>query len=216
MAPRPVLLLAALLIATPAVAQPVALSLASNRVAVAEGEQAAVKVMDLDRPDVKWSQKLRLQTVHPKATPFEWVSSLAFSPDGKTLAVGGGTLYHGHVALLDAGTGKLLWVTRDVGPVHTVAVTFSPDGTTIGTAVGSGRVTLLDARTGEAKQTVEASGVTAVAFSPDGKTLATAGGDNAVSLWDLSTGRLKRALKGGPARLVRYSPEGKLLVTVEG
>jgi WD40 repeat protein len=214
------LVLAALAFACPsAVAQPAALSLATNRVAVA-GDRDAVKVVDLRTGEQKWAQKLRPLTVHPKATPIASVSSLAFSPDGKALAVGGGILYHGHAALLDAANGKLLWVKRDIGQAEGVVVTFSPDGKLVCAGDCFGPATLLDTKTGDVKRTLEAKGVTSVAFSPDGKLVAGAcrdtrgrgKGGNEVRLWDAETGKLLRTLPGASGA-VAFAPDGKTLTT---
>ena len=77
-----------------------------------------------------------------------YVNSVVFSPDGKTIASGGG--YPGNtVRLWDAATGTLL-KTMEHYSVNSVA--FSPDGKTIASASDSGHidppVRLWDARTG--------------------------------------------------------------------
>src|SRR5262249_10573425 len=128
-----------------AAAQPAALSFAGEKVAVAGGQRGAVEVLSLAKGEVQWTRKLLPLTAGERTTPLAEGSSLACSPDGKTLAVGGGVLYHGHVAALDAATGKLLWVSRDVGPQQQVSLAFSPDGKSVCAGSLGGAARLLDA-----------------------------------------------------------------------
>jgi WD40 repeat protein len=197
-------------------AGPAAFSFATDRFAVAGRERGAVKVLSLGKEEVQWTQNLLPLTVGAKTTPLAEVSSLAFSPDGKRLAVGGGVLYHGHVALLDAARGKLLWVSRDIGHQHRVTLAFSPDGKILCAASLGGPVTLLDVGTGAIRRTLAAKRVVSVAFSPDGKQVAaaTAGGKglNEVRLWEAGTGKLLRTIPQGRGAIA-FSPDGKLLAT---
>src|SRR5437773_11592991 len=72
----------------------VAFSPAAKALAVAE-RQDKVRVLDAGSGKPKWSQDVFGLTVGAKSTPLKSISALAFAPDGKTLAVGGGVLYHG-------------------------------------------------------------------------------------------------------------------------
>jgi WD40 repeat protein len=217
---RPLLAVAALLTLGQAVAaQTAAFSPAADRVALGGRHRGEVKVQALSGK-VMWTQELLGLTVGGKTTPLVSVSALAFSPDGTKLAVGGGVLYHGHVALLDAATGKLLWIRRDIGPQEQVSLAFSPDGKTLGAGSLGGPVALLDAGTGEVRRRLAAKGVESVAFSSDGKVLAAGcrdatNSDNVrseVRLWKVGTGELLRAIPRGRGP-VAFSPDGKVLAT---
>jgi RNA polymerase sigma factor (sigma-70 family) len=127
----------------------------------------------------------------------EWVSSLAFSPDGKILA---SASWHGSTKphLWDAATGKelrFLEQRSSIGAPNLYAVTFSPDGKWL---AGAGadhdqKVHVWEVNTGLEVRTFRGhvgGGVLSIAYSPDGRTLASGGGDSSILLWDF-TGRIR-------------------------
>jgi WD40 repeat protein len=142
-------------------------------------------------------------------------SCLAYSPDGKLLAVPGeGNAVGDTVRLIDAVTGgelRLLQTTRRFG---VMSLAFAPDNKTI--ALGSqGAVLLWNVLT--AQQIFQLNGhkqsVSSLAFSQDGKVLASGGRDETVILWDPATGKEQARLTGlgDLVRRVAISPNGKLL-----
>jgi WD40 repeat protein len=108
-----------------------------------------------------------------------WVHSLAFSPDGKTLATGSNDQ---HVRLWYTATGNLTGQFHaDDGLITSLA--YSPDGTVLVTASNEHKVRVWDAATfkllAEAKQSL----VRTVAFRRGDSMLATASDDKTVKLW---------------------------------
>ena len=65
-----------------------------------------------------------------------WVFSVAFSPDGRTIASG---LYNGIVDLSDVASGRELRVLKGHGN-WVFSVAFSPDGRTIASGSNDGTV----------------------------------------------------------------------------
>ena len=113
----------------------------------------------------------------------EGVKSVAFSPDGKTLASGGGDNV---IHLWDIRTGKREMTL--VGHTHWVfSLAFSPDGKTLASGSVDSDIRLWDAYTGEHKKTLTGHGnwVRSIAFSSDGKTLVSGSDDGSVLLWNI-------------------------------
>src|SRR5262249_4597004 len=124
-----------------------------------------------------------------------WVGSLAFSPDGKTLASGGAGLGHpesrdeyvsGEVKLWDMTTG-LVKASFQGHTAEVFSVAFSRDGKTLASA-GYKEGKLWDVATGREKASLGNSGAVR-RFSPDGQTLAAWSWDSPVKLWDVATGQ---------------------------
>ncbi|WP_052397687.1 hypothetical protein [Streptomyces sp. NRRL F-5123] len=158
-------------------------------------------------------------------TGMDHVSSVAFSPSGRTLAVGG---VDSRIELWD--------LTDSAAPVPlgkpltgfnngTAKVAFSPDGRTLASANGDKRVRLWDvsdparAHALGKPLTGHTGLVLSVAFSPDGRTLASGGYDSTVRLWDVSdparAHALGKPLTGHttPVGTVAFSPDGRTLAS---
>ena len=123
-----------------------------------------------------------------KAGSHRRVRSLAFSPDGQHLLVGGGGGGQGAAVLWQVnGEGRVL---HEGEPVWQVA--FNPDGKTIALASGDGSVSLWR-REGESTRRFgprlrQQRRVTALTFSPDGRLLLAGGIEGVVQVWDVQTG----------------------------
>jgi transcriptional regulator with XRE-family HTH domain len=142
------------------------------------------------------------------------VLSVAFSPDGKTLAIDS---IDGNVQLWDLATQQQTSALPGIGPVNSVA--FNPHGTTLAAGTGDGRVQLWDVATRQpvgGPLTGHTGGANAVAFSPDGTTLAAGAGDGTVRFWDVATHRPiggPLTAHGGGVNAVAFSADGTTLAT---
>ena len=144
------------------------------------------------------------------------VFSVAFSPDGATLASGSGSWDGVH--LWDVATGTVLQTLTDTDWVHSVA--FSPDGRTLATGSADATIRLWDVATGETRHTLtgHSSWVFSVAFSPDGRTLASGSEDATIRLWDVATGETRHTLTGDTRYVfsVAFSADGTILASGSG
>ncbi len=122
------------------------------------------------------------------------VWSVAYSPDGKTLASGGGGKV-GEIKLWDLASGQARPISFIGHTAEVSFVVFSPDGKTLASGSNDRTIRLWEAATGKAKRSFPADLVTSLAFSPDGQTLASGCYDWTVQLWDVATGREKSRLQ---------------------
>lgn len=127
------------------------------------------------------------------------VNAVRFSPDGKTLATGGGELSRsGDIALFDVASGKLnaKWKERHDDTV--LCLDFSPDGKLLASGAADKIAKVTEVATGRQKNLFEGHThhVTSIAFRSDGRVLATAGADGVVSAWDMIIGERKKKIEG--------------------
>ena len=170
------------------------------------GEKGSVHIWHLSTGE--------LRTVH--TSPGGSVRTMAFAPDGHTLAVVDIDTGGDRITLLDAATGRTQR-TIDPGPRSLLTLAFSPDGHTLATASGSsGLVKTWDTRTGQLEDSFSVSAqVWSLAFTPDARTLA-ASTVRGVQLWDLATSQSRTTLPARSPGTVAFSPDGRTLAIGTG
>ncbi|RMF66035.1 MAG: hypothetical protein D6742_10965, partial [Cyanobacteria bacterium J069] len=149
-----------------------------------------------------------------------WVWSVAFSPDGHTLASSNddGTVCLWQVELAGRRGGVALTPQAPLpGSGQAVrAIAFSPDGRTLASGSDDGSLRLWDYHQGECRRvlTGHRSWVAALAFSPDSGILASGSEDQSVRLWN-GRGLCLRTLQGYSNGVwsVAFSPDGHTLAS---
>ena len=169
----------------------------------APGELVAKKTPTI--PDIK-----------PRVPVKPEIGSLAWSPDGKLLALG----TYKEVRLVDPATKKVI-ATLGGHAQEVRGVAFSPDGKFLAAAGGlparSGEVKIWDVEKRAELRTIHghADCIYAVAFSPDGRSIATSSYDKLIKLWDVNSGKEIRTLKDhiDSVYALAFTPDGKRLVS---
>ena len=146
------------------------------------------------------------------------INQVAYSPDGRRLAVAGPA----GILLYDTQTYQEVSFLTDTAHVG-YSVSFSPDGQLLASA-DYNAISLWHVGTEQRLRTLTLPDLVAtyVDFSPDGKTLASTG--SYIHLWDVDTGNLlhtfagrrqgaHKTLQGVSILQVVFSPDGKTLVS---
>lgn len=143
-----------------------------------------------------------------------WATSVAFSPDGKTLAVG----THNAVQLWSVEEKKSVSALK-TGSGYVKSLAFLPGGQKL--AVGAYQsASVWDVASGSKERDLpkHRGFVTSLAVSPDGKLLATGCDDEAARLIRIEDGALLQTLEHDrdPVQSVAFSADGKSLATAAG
>ena len=158
----------------------------------------------------------KIRTEHPRNVGH---AGLAFSPDGKTIASGGGD---GTIRFWDVHTGD----AKNIFTGHSQEVrgiAFNPNGNYIASGDASGIIRLWNADTRQPIRTLNApkngqiASAYSIVFSPDEKTLF-CGTDDAIHLWDAHTGKHILMLTGHTSFVthIALSSDGNILASKDG
>ena len=168
-----------------------------------------------------WNVATRRETGRPlRIGPTDGAQAVAFSPDGKTLAMGG--VYGAGAQLWNIATRRRIGKVTPFGNTWVGAIAFSPDGRylAIGSdsgGSGSGTTWLWDTHTLHLAGRPMKNGndsISAVAFSPDGSLLATA--DKQVKMFSEDTQRQVGIPLGDGQETISdmaFSPDGTTIAT---
>ena len=162
----------------------------------------------------------------------EAIQSLAFSPDGQTLAAAdkseGSAVGHNisspvaTLAIWDVGTGSMVITPAELGAgaglTASDVVAFSPDGKLLAASLLTGGVRVFDPRDGRIVRTLADPGneTVSLAFAPTGDLLAGGTLGGTVELWDPVTGkRLAQPLLADSSAIsdIAFDPSGRRFVT---
>ena len=150
---------------------------------IAVGTYKSVHLMAL--ADRKWTAALNGHA--------DLIRAVAFSPDGKRLAVAGGPSgRYGEIKIWDVTAPAPKLVSTIQGHRDAIlAIAFSPDGATLASASYDKLIKLWTVADGKVIATLKehSDAVYAVAFMPGGTQLVSAAGDRTVKVWNVSTGK---------------------------
>jgi hypothetical protein len=127
----------------------------------------------------------------------DYVTSLAWSPNGRWIASGAGD---GTVQVWDAATGELTCTyLGHTAPVHAVA--WSPDSAQLASGGEDHIAHVWDAFAGTCRLTYRGhtDDIDTLAWSPDGRRIASGSADRTVQIWDAAAGTLHLTYRGHEA-----------------
>ena len=164
---------------------------ASSSIAAAFSPGGNWLAVATDNRQIKlWDMNSGVETGRFPLTGFR-LRSLAFSPDGATLAVGGA----GRVLLLDTATGQLRGEASFETSSPELTIAFNADGRLLAVGYGA-NVAICDGASGQIWRTLPAtvSASRAPTFTIGGALLAQGRDNGPLQLWDALTGREIRVL----------------------
>jgi WD40 repeat protein len=171
--------------------------------------------------EVKWFDLASHRVRKTWEAPVEGIRQVAFSPDGKLLAL---DLRSNQVALCESPGGKVVRTIEYASSSAAISgIAFSPDGKFIATGGSDkSRVRLWDVASGKLAKEFMTKGqyLNCARFSRDGKWLLTGHGDFKAHLWDSASGELKTTFAATESGIsashfvADISPDGRFVATI--
>lgn len=144
-------------------------------------------------------------------TESEWIRSIAWSPDGRYIAVANQS---GGIWVQNSATEETILTVQSAPalPVYTLA--WSPDGGKLASGGEDPDINIWDAATGKLIQNLQrqAGAVRTLSWSPDSTHLVSAsqeGFPDTVQIWDVASGRVRFSPTVGEALVAAWSPDGE-------
>jgi WD40 repeat protein len=169
----------------------------------------------------KWLLERSLGSGDTKSPIEDRVNAIAFSPDGKEIAVGSGEPSRGgDITFWEVASGKLVRALRDRHSDVVMSLDFSPDGKLIASGGADKQVRVSDVATGRQLKVFEGHThhVMGVSWRADGRVLVSSGADNAAKVWDWIKGERRKNLDGWDKEVtaVHYLGASTRLVAASG
>jgi WD40 repeat protein len=163
-----------------------------------------IRLWRFDPPGEVWS-----------SSGIKGILSVAFSPDGQTIAYG--TRLGRRAGLLAASNGEVL-LTFDEVTANVGDISFSPDGRLLAAGCDDNTIHLWKATSFEPEGLLSGHKdyVNGIAFSPDAKLLVSGSHDRTLGIWEVSSGKRLATLSGHDEAVLRvaFSPDGKWIASV--
>ncbi|MBI82185.1 MAG: hypothetical protein CMJ81_03225 [Planctomycetaceae bacterium] len=156
----------------------------------------------------QWVLERTIGDVDDPARLVDRVLALAFSPDGKLLATGGGQPSRsGQLRIWNVNDGQMVRSLDDAHSDTIFGLEFSPDGQAIASGAADRMVKTFAVDDGRLLRSFEGHTHHAldVDWQANGRRLATAGADNVIKVWDSETGVHQRTISGYPKEVTSVS-----------
>jgi WD40 repeat protein len=151
-----------------------------------------------------------LTTLYAQAAQVYDVTSIAWHPDGRQLAVG---YRDGDIQIWDSKAKRMILSLQE-HPQYVTALAWSPDGNKLASGSYDRSARVWDSSNGKLLNTISGFGdtVTAVTWSPDSSKLITGGTEGfSLIIWDPLTGQYLNPQKAGGVVEIVWSPDNSKL-----